>query len=379
MSSLIEVLAATNGDPERLDALKPWLNPSNQHHAQLVLDNPDHVNAIYGISDFAERLASPCTPEAWRTILTGWTQEVATDLLNETTRAIQKATSVEGVASKLADIRAKFQDATRSHVVEDIATLLLTESLEPVEMDLGSFADQIGLSPIERGNLIVLAGPTGFGKTAAALRMTVERAVAEQRTHYISLEMSRPQLQKRFLSLLLNEPLQTLGQFDPNETFAETINAIKDNVLIHYFTGNFAALQDILDTHIDPGDLVVIDHALLIGISNTQNRTDAYTEMTRWLKGFSRMRDAVTLLLTQLRRDGGDGAPDLSDLSWSSSFAWDADLVVMLYGDASGNSYAKIAKSRQGDQQISVLDQDWQHTLLYPSERETIYHALRIS
>jgi len=196
---------------------------------------------------------------------------------------------------------------------------LLTESLEPVEMDLGSFADQIGLSPIERGNLIVLAGPTGFGKTAAALRMTVERAVAEQRTHYISLEMSRPQLQKRFLSLLLNEPLQTLGQFDPDETFAETINAIKDNVLIHYFTGNFAALQDILDTHIDPGDLVVIDHALLIGISNTQNRTDAYTEMTRWLKGFSRMRDAVTLLLTQLRRDGGDGAPDLSDLSWSSS------------------------------------------------------------
>lgn len=371
MPSLIEILAATNAIPERIHELRPWLNPDDQNTATLVLENPSHVEALFGVNGFHDALLSPCTPQAWRQLLHQWAIQVAQDLLERTAAQVRRSPNLDTTVTTLADLRTQFADAGRSHVVEDLATLLLTDEDEPSEMDLGGFATQIGMSPVERGNLIVLAGPTGFGKTAAALRITVERALEGHRTHYVSLEMSRSQLQKRFISLITQTPLQRLGSYDRDELHG-AVEAIKDQVIVHYFSGSLNKLKDALDTYVAEGDLLVIDHALLIEIPSNHNRTEAYGEITRWLKGFSRMRDISTLLLTQLRRDSAEGAPGLADLSWSSSFGWDADLVVMLYDDASGTAHSKIAKSRQGEQGIYMLDRTWQHELVLPSEREPV-------
>jgi hypothetical protein len=368
MPTLTDMLAATNAIPERIQELKPWLNPDDQETSSLVLDNPAYVEALFGVPDFQDKLTSPCSPQAWRQLLHQWAIQVAQDILTRTAAQIRRSPDINTTATALADLRTQFADTGRSHVVEDLATLLLSEAETPSELDLGGFAEQIGLTPVERGNLIVMAGPTGFGKTAAALRITLERALDGHRTHYVSLEMSRSQLQKRFLSLITQTPLQQLGAYDRVE-LAGAVEAIKTNIMIHYFAGSLIKLKDALDAYVSEGDLVVIDHALLIEIPSNHNRTEAYGEITRWLKGFSRMRDISTLLLTQLRRDTTDGAPGLADLSWSSSFGWDADIVVMLYDDASGISHSKIAKSRQGDQGIYMLDREWQHTLTLPSER----------
>lgn len=364
---LIEVLAATNRIPERINEVKPWLNSDQQELADLLLSNPTHIGSIFDVPDFPQLLNEHCTAQAWTLILHQWSIQIAKEQLGQAIIAVDRGKAIDDTLNVLSSLRAQYADAARAHVVHDFQELFEVASETLPEMDLGPFATEIGIWPVEVGNLIVLGARPGVGKTAAALRMALERAAGGYRTHYVSLEMTSQQLAARFRSLITESPLRGAYPNVDEDLFAELVADLKDQIIIHHFTGNLASLRDAVEPYVTDGDLLVIDHAQLIQVGN-QSRTEAYGEVTRYLKGLSRMRNATTLLLSQLKRDADNAAPGLGDLSWSSSFEQDADIVALLYQEADGTTICKIAKSRQGDQGVTSLAYDWQYSRTLPNE-----------
>lgn len=198
---------------------------------------------------------------------------------------------------------------------------------------------------LEAGNLYVVAGRPGMGKTALALWLAWATARAGSRVAFFSLEMSAIQLMRR-----IGAPLVGLSPFDlkrgavPDNDWVRLIDVEKDLRKLPIKIDDRGGLT-VAQMHAEARrlkrrgglGLVVVDHLGLVKPPPEAAReggTWQIGKISNALKRLAKDLDVPVLALSQLSRmvEGRDDKrPTLADLRQSGEIEQDADAVAFVY------------------------------------------------
>ena len=193
------------------------------------------------------------------------------------------------------------------------------------------------------GDLIVVAGRPGMGKTAIALTLTKDFAMYNYKALFLSLEMSNEQLAKSYLSLIGNIENWKIRNGRLERIEIENVINVANNQSIEFF------IDDDVDTSLSQIkakaklhksrkglDLLVIDYIQLIK-GTKANREQEIAEISRGLKLLAKELKITVIVLAQLSRkseERADKRPMLSDLRESGAIEQDADIVMFPFRPA---------------------------------------------
>ena len=201
------------------------------------------------------------------------------------------------------------------------------------------------------GDLVILAGRPGAGKTAFALNIVRHVTATGAGVLFFSLEMSSEQLVARLLSQgeVDAQKIRT-GRNMTHEDFtkmAETAHALENRALYIDDSGTLNTLEmgaraRRLARSLRPSGglgLVVVDYLQLLSNAadeaGGENRATQVAMISRNLKALARDLNVPVIALSQLNRaveSRPTKTPMLSDLRESGAIEQDADLVLFLHG-----------------------------------------------
>ncbi|GAA2629998.1 replicative DNA helicase [Streptomyces axinellae] len=299
-------------------------------------------------------------------------------------RITQIGYSGEGEAHEAHDA-AQAELASVTRVREEADSALLGEDLDEVAAELEKlsaegrdiglptgFADfdalTHGLLP---GQMIIIAGRPGLGKSTLGVDMLRTCAIRHQRpAAFFSLEMSRRGVQHRIISAEAKIGLHRIrGGTMSNEDWARFANHLQ---ALHTAPLTIDATPSRTVTQIKARcrqikqqtglDLVVIDYLQLIetgGKRRAENRQVEVSEMSRAIKLMAKELDVPVVVLCQLNRgpeQRTDKRPVPSDLRESGSLEQDADIVILIHREdayehdspRAGEADMIVAKHRDG-------------------------------
>jgi len=184
-----------------------------------------------------------------------------------------------------------------------------------------------------RGQLVVMAGKSGMGKTATALHLFSSLSV-DNNCLFFSLEMSADELSTRiFNSYSQNQELTP----DALDKFTNQISLRSNMEIIDDAKINIMKLKKyILDYKLKHSelDVIVIDYLQIMDRPSGMKEYEFLCETTRALKQIARENEIVIICLSQLNRGGTERKekrPILADLRGSGSIEADADMVIFLH------------------------------------------------
>ena len=204
---------------------------------------------------------------------------------------------------------------------------------------------------LQRGELVVLAGRPGSGKTGAALCLSRNMAGAGHRGIFYSLEMGDVQLSQRMLTdeafdddKIAYTRLRS-GRFTEKQfTLIRDAGLRLQKLPIRIeqqpaMTMGQIAARARQQKRSKGLDFFVVDYLGLMKSSGRYagNRTNEIGELTSGVRGLAKDLDCVALLLCQLSRGveaREDKRPNMGDLRDSGTIEQDADVVIMIYREA---------------------------------------------
>lgn len=226
----------------------------------------------------------------------------------------------------------------------------------------------------QKSDLVVIAARPGMGKTAFALTMARNAAMAGKPVVVFSLEMSAVQLTTRLISSEAEITSNKLKRGDLAEHEWTQLNErIKSLIEAPIFIDDTPALsifelrakcRRLKEQH--KIELIVVDYIQLMrGGDGSGNREQEISAISRSLKALAKELNVPILILSQLNRSvetrGGSKKPQLSDLRESGAIEQDADMVIFIYrpeyyditedehgNDMTGKGEIIIAKHRNG-------------------------------
>ncbi|MEN9946740.1 MAG: hypothetical protein RLZZ293_1126 [Pseudomonadota bacterium] len=236
-------------------------------------------------------------------------------------------------------------------------------------------------SGLQPGELIIIAGRPGMGKTSFALNIAENIALRNNLPVVVfSLEMPGVQLVQRMLS---SKARVDHGNIKRGRLTAEEIEKITfatdemKNAPIHIAETSGINVIDLrararrLFEREGKLGLIVIDYVQIMSGSTgggNSNRAQEIAEISRSLKTLALELDVPIILLSQLNRDvesRTDKRPNISDLRESGALEQDADIILLLYRDdyynheqqnpLKGIAEVNIAKNRSGSTGVIKL------------------------
>ncbi len=222
------------------------------------------------------------------------------------------------------------------------------------------------------GQLIIVAGRPGMGKTAIALGVAEAVADAGQTTLFFSQEMVGDELCSRALSRASGLPLEKIldgrkfGRDTGNPDWSmltKGVQRVSDlNLIVDdrpALTLNEIRSQARIVKRRHGLGLIVVDYLGLMASTDGNNRTEQVGANTRGLKSLAKQLGIPIVLLAQLSRkceERSDKRPLPSDLRDSGEIEQDADVILFLYRDEAYNpdtmqkgiAEINIAKQRNG-------------------------------
>ena len=234
-------------------------------------------------------------------------------------------------------------------------------------------------SGLQPSDLVIIAARPSMGKTAFAMNIAENAAVADGKTVAIfSLEMSRESLLLRLLCSNAKVDSHKLRTgFLPKSEFTKLAQAYAALAEAQIFIDDTpgislpemrAKLRQLKQRQGGQLDLVVVDYLQLCsgtapGGKRYENRTQEVSAISRGLKALAKDMNVPLIALSQLSRapetrsGKGDSEPKLSDLRESGAIEQDADVVGFLYRpevydreneELKGVAKLIIAKQRNG-------------------------------
>lgn len=203
------------------------------------------------------------------------------------------------------------------------------------------------LAGLQRSDLFVLAARPAMGKTAFVLNLAHNVAVkAKEPVLIYSLEMGKEQLVDRLLSMQSGVDawaLRTGNLTDQDfEKIGEAMGVLSEAPIYIDDTPGIT-VSDLRtkarrQSHKQPLGLIIVDYLQLMSggsrFSNSANRVQEISEISRGLKGVARELNVPLIALSQLSRSVESRSPQipqLADLRESGSIEQDADIVAFLY------------------------------------------------
>ncbi len=221
------------------------------------------------------------------------------------------------------------------------------------------------IGSLQPANLAILAARPSMGKTAFALNIARNVAVEQKKGVAIySLEMSKLEVVTRLMSSEARVDLWRVrrGELQPNEWsklmggctgLSEAPIFIDDTPSLNLM--EIRAKSRRLKAKQKDLGLIVVDYLqLMMGDSNSENRQQEISRISRGLKILARELEVPVLALSQLSRQveqRQEKKPFLSDLRESGALEQDADLVMFIYRD---EVYNKQGTTKQGRADIII-------------------------
>lgn len=227
------------------------------------------------------------------------------------------------------------------------------------------------LMGLGKGEFIVVAGRASMGKTALALNMALNQAMAGHAIAIFSLEMTAQSLMGRLLSMISKVPLRLIQK---NWLTDEQKKAVSDAV----------ETMKTLKLYIDPQpgatpaklharakllqaqygiEAVYVDYLQLLECPGEKDRQQQITTICRELLATARSTSLPIVVLSQLNRQleyRTDHRPRLADLRESGSIEQDTHKVILMHREdyyrqredqnaiPDGETQCIVAKNRQG-------------------------------
>jgi|TARA_B110000467_G_C18305120_1_gene474125 replicative DNA helicase len=219
------------------------------------------------------------------------------------------------------------------------------------------------------GELIIVAGRPGMGKTALALSMGRNAAVlGKTGVGMFSLEMANHQLAMRLLCAegRVDSHLVRTGKLPKSQwkNLSIAVGSLAEAPIYLDDTPGMSVLEvrakaRRLKAEKNVG-LIIVDYLqLMSGPKGSESRQQEISQISRSLKNLAKEIDLPVIGLSQLSRaveSRSDRRPQLSDLRESGAIEQDADVVIFLYRpwvytqeeDDRGKAEIIVAKQRNG-------------------------------
>lgn len=261
-----------------------------------------------------------------------------------------------GWAVAAAAIRSAQDAATKSHRSQDLNALIdeyvagERAGKPPGLVGTGINSVDDGLGLLAPGEVLVLAGRPGVGKTALAVLIAENVVRAGGRAMVVSLEMSGRDLVGRIARQRAGRPAAVVRGCSAVEYEAAKNARIKAaeamrneagrlNIFEVTDTSTVSRIEDrlaMLASADAKPDVVVIDYLQLIVPEDPRApREQQVATMSRRIKLLALTFKVPVVLLSQLNRDSekSERRPRMSDLRESGSIEQDADRIWLLYPD----------------------------------------------
>lgn len=227
------------------------------------------------------------------------------------------------------------------------------------------------------GELVVIAGNTGHGKTALALNFAHHAATRGTGVALYEMEMSREEVVNRMIGLSARIDTQKIRK-PLNGDAAEIMRAVDRMRDLPFYicdrstctlTSIEVSLRRLRAKH--PVGMVIVDYLnLMTAVGKSDNRAQEISKMTRGLKVLAGDFGLPIVLVCQLNRVGAKETsmkgkarkPELTDLKESGSIEQDASIVMFLHNDTQ-IEYAPdawmplgliLAKQRNGPANLTI-------------------------
>lgn len=224
-----------------------------------------------------------------------------------------------------------------------------------------------------RGNLIIVAGRPGMGKTAFAGCMSLHAALSGIPTLFLSMEMADTELADRMIAIAGRVPLDDILAGNMEGEAGERILAGTERLhelpLIIDEQGGLTLFDIVTKARSVRRQhglgLIVIDY-LQLASGDGNNRNSEIEVITRGLKTLAKELQIPVIALSQLSRkceERTNRRPIPSDLRESGAIEQDADVIMFVYRDEeynqnspdAGTAEIIVAKNRQGSTGMARL------------------------
>jgi replicative DNA helicase len=229
--------------------------------------------------------------------------------------------------------------------------------------------DEFGMA-FKPGQLVILGGRPGMGKSTAGLAMAIEQAKRGHGVGFFSLEMTNEELSARALSYVTERMNKAVNyswikpqglRMDQDNALGEAVqNLLGLPILLDDYSprtvGSIAAAARHMSNGLSKDgkklEVIYVDHLGLIKPSDKYggNKVAETGEISGALKSLAKELGVTIVALCQLSRNlegRDDKRPNLSDLRYSGDIEQDADIVVMLYREA--YYLAREARNNNGE------------------------------
>lgn len=235
----------------------------------------------------------------------------------------------------------QYRDVVAS-VIDEIDQRSRGKELEGIDTGLPDL-DKI-IRKMRPGNLFIVAGNPGTGKTVLATGIGDHNAIAEKKSIMgFSLEMPKEELVTRSISALgrIDKGVLDSGQLTPEDW--EKVNAAKlglDGADIRICDKPGLTMARICaiaryEFRVRPFHLMWVDYLTLIGSDPSVRFATRSAEVGSFSRGFKNLAKELgvpIILISQLNRV--DGRPKASNLRDSGEIEQDADAIILGYRDA---------------------------------------------
>jgi replicative DNA helicase len=253
--------------------------------------------------------------------------------------------------------------------IETLVSRIDRLSRAPVESDTvpTGFAslDKILGGGLRHGDLVVLGGDVGSGKSALGLAIAIRAAAAGTPTVYFSGEMGPDRVMERALALEAKVSIDELRRGQLAEPLRAAVGAaairLRDTPWqVRPLLGtDFAEIATALDA-LPHGRLLVIDSLQLVTAPQSASRLEERVAFAvRALKSLALEKGVVVLALSQLAHHSAgrpDPRPTLDDFGALGAIKQNADAVMLIYREemyspgqgVEGATELTLAKNRNG-------------------------------
>ena len=281
--------------------------------------------------------------------------------IQETKKVINESNNFNCIAKKINALE-EIQDYENDYIMsKDIVNELTTKKTK-IEFNYPQLDYLLNLS---QGDLLIIAGGTGTGKTAFALNL-LTRLSDNYQCVYFNMEMSKNILYRRLLAINTEMTLMDLNDITTlkQEEKIKVNNCINEIEKRKIMLINKSITTEDIKKHItnikaDKHLVVFIDHIGLIKTSG-QSLYEKMTNIAKELRIISINYDCTIIGLCQLSRESqkNDSIPKLQDLRDSGEIEQSARKVIILHSKDSKNINREqdmeliIAKNDDGKQNV---------------------------